>query len=899
MSSTFVASVAVRAADALTPSSAAFLGVESPSAQEARQRPSAKAERDVLLVACAAARQAKDLEACLASAQAALRTDAACGKAWVFLCWALFELRRYDEACAQTRRAVTHRSWSLRDREGMAALCTSCQLLSRLSPAQGTLLRDEWYRKRLHELCESGALFEYEVDPTGRSRRRKGVGRDELSLLVNVPANGLRGETLGGDGGERDVPSGLLEDSGSAPVEQALGGVIYLKSHILRFHCDRRSGARADDDYNRRRRCYDGDGPCFRCVRIGFPEPAFRFPSWSPALTLGATLHIPHPEMDVLFSTNAVPPELHAQLSAALGALATKRGRSPMPQYLNIIDPNLNAADHLWVPTEFEVSELPLASLDVVCVVELACLAATGGKRLPFGFGTHIARLAADGQTRAEASLRSAIGDLDPHAHAKLHVATQKLMAASLPLLARLRRPALLLPGPLQVVVKAQRISLADGEDYAGVWHEDGMREHVLAVVLYYYRASPVLVGGSLEFCSKQREALWSGDAGGELGTLEKTAELAAALPRCQVPVAEGMLVCFSNYAAVHRVLRMEARGGGGSRDFMAFFVIDQRHPLPTPTLLPPLDERLEAARALLQQQLQPRGTFGLDSRSVYSTGNGSVADVGWMEHGGDGGGQVAEDYPASASLIERLNMAPPLVERGASMILNAPPTPEGELVAYNPSSGWVEVWIGEGARASVLYLDLNWGEGISVEPPVDGVSEVRSFPRGIAQFAAFVEEHGYWTQDELVQARLEGTAIELVVQGKSYFLLWEQLRCMRRLRSLAEGSRCELEPFLEAPHDQVDDGTEEQSLAAGTEHELPFQPSAWPHVYEYIQRPDQPFALLEDFMSMHSYQRQRRWRSVETSFLELQASARVLGFGALFTAAGVACGKVRAAALQ
>jgi len=69
--------------------------------------------------------------------------------------------------------------------------------------------------------------------------------------------------------------------------------------------------------------------------------------------------------------------------------------------------------------------------------------------------------------------------------------------------------------------------------------------------------------------------------------------------------------------------------------------------------------------------------------------------------------------------------------------------------------------------------------------------------------------------------------------------------------------------------------------------------------VYEYIQRPDQPFALLEDFMSMHSYQRQRRWRSVETSFLELQASARVLGFGALFTAAGVACGKVRAAALQ
>ena len=48
----------------------------------------------------------------------------------------------------------------------------------------------------------------------------------------------------------------------------------------------------------------------------------------------------------------------------------------------------------------------------------------------------------------------------------KLQVATQKLMGAALPLLSQLRRPALLLPGPLQAVVKAQRIVLADGEEY-------------------------------------------------------------------------------------------------------------------------------------------------------------------------------------------------------------------------------------------------------------------------------------------------------------------------------------------------------------------------------------------------------------------------------------------------
>ena len=42
-----------------------------------------------------------------------------------------------------------------------------------------------------------------------------------------------------------------------------------------------------------------------------------------------------------------------------------------------------------------------------------------------------------------------------------------------------------------------------------------------------------------------------------------------------------------------------------------AFFIIDQRHPLPTPTSLPPLVERMEAAGAALAEQLKPRGSFG------------------------------------------------------------------------------------------------------------------------------------------------------------------------------------------------------------------------------------------------------------------------------------------------
>lgn len=68
-----------------------------------------------------------------------------------------------------------------------------------------------------------------------------------------------------------------------------------------------------------------------------------------------------------------------------------------------------------------------------------------------------------------------------------------------------------------------------------------------------------------------------------DLGT-----KLAQSLEYARVPVDRGTLVVFSNYQLVHRVLRMEllqkarkpAGAHEGHRDFLAFFVIDQRHPL-------------------------------------------------------------------------------------------------------------------------------------------------------------------------------------------------------------------------------------------------------------------------------------------------------------------------------
>ena len=284
------------------------------------------------LALCAAARRAKDPCACLQAALSALRKDEACGKAWFFLCWARFELRQYEKARADCRRALAHRSWALRDREGMAALRTSCLLLMELTPACGEKLRDGWYMKRLRALYEAGELHEHKVTVLGGWEQYHAGGPDELSLLDDVPALGLDDVRLGGDGAERDVPRGLLvggdpnhrrkpmitcRGGPNFPAEQGLGGVVYLKSTILPFHCDKRFGPIDElDEDGGRTGCYaprpesvgpDGrvkkarwGGPCKGCIRQGFPVPKHRFPTWNPVLPAGASLTRPHAQVRAL-----------------------------------------------------------------------------------------------------------------------------------------------------------------------------------------------------------------------------------------------------------------------------------------------------------------------------------------------------------------------------------------------------------------------------------------------------------------------------------------------------------------------------------------------------------------------------------------------------------------------
>ena len=116
-------------------------------------------------------------------------------------------------------------------------------------------------------------------------------------------------------------------------------------------------------------------------------------------------------------------------------------------------------------------------------------------------------------------------------------------------------------------------------------------------------------------------------------------------IPHCSVQVKTGTLVVFSNYQFIHRVLKMhypstengdpKAPGGLASRDFLAFFVVDQRSPLSSTNELNPLlvtekKNSNQIRKELFLDLLKPTGSFGVGG-GVYSTGNGSVALLGWI----------------------------------------------------------------------------------------------------------------------------------------------------------------------------------------------------------------------------------------------------------------------------
>lgn len=419
-----------------------------------------------LLRECATARKTKDFERCRAAAQALVRRDASNSTAWAYLCWALFEQRRYQQAAEVCKEAMAFRDWSFRERSGMAALRASCRLLSRIeggvtgthtggdvdpSPMPGELLRSQWYTQRLVHMTTTGTLLPFPVvDKLPGTPISCGGGVRDCTLIdVRVNSSDLWGSDvhaveicLGEGGGERTVRANLLK---GFPYDQATGGNVYLRDQILAFHCNRLL------PNQRGRPCYQGFGPCARCVREGYPIPTHPFPVWDSHQDTSDVIR-PNVDLDVLYSTELVSPALHSRIQARVDELACRRQDSPMPLYHNIIDPNLTVdCEGSWFATEFDVAEQLSAAVPAQLVLDHACARATG-RRLPFGLSHHIvADLADVGARRLHARMRTAIPGLDPHADHKLHLAVENLLTAALPMLSMLRKPALLLPGPLQV----------------------------------------------------------------------------------------------------------------------------------------------------------------------------------------------------------------------------------------------------------------------------------------------------------------------------------------------------------------------------------------------------------------------------------------------------------------
>lgn len=381
----------------------------------------------------------------------------------------------------------------------------------------------------------------------------------------------------------------------------------------------------------------------------------------------------PHPDCDLYYSYDLIDRETHRVLKMSLDALASNTKDYFIENYQNIIDPNLTVAkqpeadklNRIRQTDPLQITEEPFRWTATDFIVEEN---KTNNKN-------------------AKASICSPISNLDPMQNKELHVAVENVFNAALPLLSKLRRPALLLPGKVQTVIKAQRIYLKPGEEYAGVWHHDGKNEEIVAVILYYYRISDKLEGGDLEFMDKRSQIFWlHGDCDPDNFSNEDAKKYITDNAYCKVPIKNGTLVVFSNYQFIHRVLQMcypstekgdpTAPGGFASRDFLAFFVVDQRSPLMSTSEFqnlqsPKIEEANEIRKKLFIEQIQPSGSFGVDD-GVYSTGNGSVALLGWVKDYIDNPEDDVSNYlhkgmdRSGLINLKLFNQAPP-VSRGIS----------------------------------------------------------------------------------------------------------------------------------------------------------------------------------------------------------------------------------------
>jgi hypothetical protein len=367
------------------------------------------------------------------------------------------------------------------------------------------------------------------------------------------------------------------------------------------------------------------------------------------------SIQMKHPGADVYYSNTIVSPCLHRMVCTNLDNLAVNNKDYFVPMYHNIIDPNMTAiqqnCEYKWTATDFIVEENNVKRFNTMTSLQLSLKRL--GRRLSKNILTGI-KFCLINKKIPRAHIASPISNLPLEQNKELYVLAEEIFNIALPILSKITRPALLLPGKLQAVVKAQRIYLKPGEEYEGVWHRDGKYEDIVAVVIYYYRVSKQLIGGDLEFIDKQpiKDRIWF-DGGSEEVTIADAKAHVNNIPYCRIPVKTGTLVVFSNYQMVHRVLKMTCNGvdinspdGWASRDFLLFFVVDQSNPLAsTKGDLSVKENRLKIRSKMFKEQIKPTGMFVPDTDFACATGNGNVIQIGWLNE--------AENYDFDLDLYE------------------------------------------------------------------------------------------------------------------------------------------------------------------------------------------------------------------------------------------------------
>jgi Protein of unknown function (DUF4246) len=209
-----------------------------------------------------------------------------------------------------------------------------------------------------------------------------------------------------------------------------------------------------------------------------------------------------------------------------------------------------------------------------------------------------------------------------------------------------------------QVVVKVQRVVVGPGGAYQGLWHDEGLHEKIIAVLVLYTNVAEELKGGEIQFAPK-------GDISVEFGHTRDIRDAWRKRIKQTVPVETGTCIFFSNFQTVHRVLEIKNESKEPQvREFLCLFIVDPLHRLPTATdlhqamkigdivltflghirelrnlvmdyfgtskdstVFPSIAVAKQIRSILFQDQMKPKqnGTWML-----YSTGNGDCKQVGW-----------------------------------------------------------------------------------------------------------------------------------------------------------------------------------------------------------------------------------------------------------------------------